>query len=657
MKPLKSKQLPFYGLLISLIAPLSYGGEDIELSQPIVITGTKTEKKLKDAPVRTEVVTAETLEKEHATNAVDALRYVPGLLLQDIHGKTGKEVWIQGLDSDRVLVLIDGERVSASTGSTVDLSQLSIANIKQVEIIKGGASALHGSNAMGGVINILTKAPESGFHGKLLGSAGTLGDKNPDDTSLAKSHSRAELSFQSGPWTLMGDIDNRSTEGFFIEEGNNTLKGEVGYKRNGSAGLGYQANEQTALWLRYRKYREDHYIPNGIQIPGQTSRDRPEVVDNERLSFSLETELNPNHQFLVKGYQEEFVDDTVGSTGIERHAEIGVAGAEVQYNGSFADNYILTTGIVSNVDELKQLRGGIAELADGQKSRQNNEYYLQLDTWLGDSWEILPGLRYQRDDDFGGHLAPKLSAMYSHENQYGSGRLRISYGNGYRVPNLKEQYYIFDHSHIGYMVLGNPTLKPESSDSFQLGYRFEHRNHWHAEINFFNNNIEDLIQTALSHYETINGQGVGIYHYDNIDKALTQGLELDSEFALSPHLQFRGSYTWLEKAEDKATGKRLVKRPEQMIKAGLDWQLWNEKADLGIRAVYQSSSFIDKENLEKSPGWTQWDLKYNHALLDQVSLYGGVDNIFDVHRDPAKRESDLRPVPGRYIYLGAKYSF
>lgn len=623
-------------------------------TQPLVITATKTEKALKDVPVRTEVVTAEALEKEHATNMVDVLRYVPGLLLQDIHGKTGKEVWIQGLDSDRVLVLIDGERVSASTGSTIDLSQLSIANIQQVEIIKGASSALHGSSAMGGVINIITKEPESGFHGKLLSSSGSYGNKNPDGVDISRTHLRGELSYRGENWSLMGDIDDRNTDGFIIEENGFTLRGEEGYKRNGALSVGYLPDDDSTYWFRYRRYREDLSLKT--RVPGRGYIDRQEIVDNERFSFSSDTHINDTHQLLFKIYQETFIDETVGSTGVDRYAEIGVQGTEIQHNGYFSENTILTSGFVINKDTLEQLRGGLEEVP-GTVSRDAKEVYFQLDTWLGENWEILPGLRYEKDNVFGSHTAPKISALYSKEHSDGSSRLRMSYGNGYRVPNLKERFYVFDHSHLGYMVLVNPDLEPESSNSIQLGYEFQHNNDWRSEINFFYNDIDDLIQTPLSHYTNIGGQPVAVYQYNNVGKALTQGLEVDSEFPLGKNLRLRASYTWLQKAEDKQTGKRLVKRPEDMIKAGLDWDLWDANGNLAIRAVYQSSSFIDEDNEIISPSWTQWDIKYSHTFFQYIRLYGGVDNIFDVHRDPEVREKDLRPVPGRYIYLGAGYSF
>ena len=122
-----------------------------------VVTGTRTERLLDDTPVRTEVVSREQLDTLHARNVAEALKTVPGLMLKDIHGKGGQEVWLQGLDADRVLILVNGRPVTASTGSSVDVSQLATADIERIEVVKGATSALYGSSAMGGVVNIITR--------------------------------------------------------------------------------------------------------------------------------------------------------------------------------------------------------------------------------------------------------------------------------------------------------------------------------------------------------------------------------------------------------------------------------------------------------------------------------------------------------------------
>ena len=148
-----------------------------------VISATRTEKTLEDVPVRMEVVTAEHIEKVHARDLKQALKDVPGLMLKEIHGKSGYGVWMQGFDPDRVLVLIDGHPVSASTGSKVDLTQIATADIERIEVVKGATSALYGSSAMGGVINVITRQPSEPKTWSFSADGGSHGDKEAAGSS------------------------------------------------------------------------------------------------------------------------------------------------------------------------------------------------------------------------------------------------------------------------------------------------------------------------------------------------------------------------------------------------------------------------------------------------------------------------------------------
>ena len=165
-------------LLLITVCPMVLAETQTVLLDPMVVTGTRSERSLSDSPVRTEVITGEELERSHARDLSEALKAQPGIQIKSIHGKNGSGVWLQGLDPDRVLVLIDGRPVSASTGSAVDLSQLAVANIAQIEVVKGAVSAMHGSSAMGGVVNIITEKPDAPFAASVTLDAGSYGDKD-----------------------------------------------------------------------------------------------------------------------------------------------------------------------------------------------------------------------------------------------------------------------------------------------------------------------------------------------------------------------------------------------------------------------------------------------------------------------------------------------
>lgn len=145
--------------------------------------------------MRTEVVSRKEIEKTHARDLKEALEDVPGLLLKPIHGKSGFEAWLQGFSADRVLVVLDGEPITPNTGSAVDLSQIGTADI---EIVKGATSTLYGSNAMGGVINVITRKPVRPLAYSLTVDGGSYGDKNLSGDGR---YQRASFGGQSGHQT------------------------------------------------------------------------------------------------------------------------------------------------------------------------------------------------------------------------------------------------------------------------------------------------------------------------------------------------------------------------------------------------------------------------------------------------------------------------
>lgn len=625
----------------------------------IVVTGTRTEKHLTNSPVRTEVIASDVLEKQHARNMQDALRYAPGVLLKDIHGKTGQSAWMQGFDSDRVLVLINGEKIAASTGSTVDLSQLSTLDIQQIELVKGAASALYGSEAMGGVINIITKRPQQGWHGKLTADAGSYLEKNRDNSDFpARYFAAGNLSYATDTLRLSASGDIRQSEGYEIEQGGYQLKGEDGYKSNQQVSAQYQLSESLSTGLSYRGYSEHHVLHDDIAIPGQAAIDRTERVNSHHVTWANDWLINADHALSSKTYGQTYEGQT--QSDIHRKGEIVSLAQELQHDWVFNDDNWLTQGIALHYDALEQARNLVSELEGKRPTRQRAEIYTQWDTQLNSKWELVSGARLQHDSEFGFHFSPKISAMFSHQLPSKSqaehpieGRLRLSAGQGYRAPNLKEHYFIFDHSNNGYKVLGNPELKPESSLSLQLGYEL-FQTHWQAQVSLFYNAIQDLIVTTLTDYEG----STAIYEYANIDRAQTYGVELSAAKQFNTLLALNGSYVFTQ-AENTRSGKALIKRPKHVIKLGSELSFFDQSTQLSVLWRYQSEEYVDEQNQYQSPAYSVLDTKINQLISPNFSVFAGVDNVFDVHRNPyhSIQEQDLRPVPGRMIYGGFTATF
>ncbi|MEM7294611.1 MAG: TonB-dependent receptor plug domain-containing protein, partial [Pseudomonadota bacterium] len=183
---------------------------------------------------------------------------MPGVMLKKIHGKSGYSIWMQGLDADRVLVMVDGEPVSASTNSTVDLTQISTSEIERIEIVKGASSALYGSSAMGGVINVITRRASQPLAWSVAVDGGSWGDDDLDDASpIASRHIDANLSLQEDRWSFLATGNVRSSDGYDLDKSTFSTQGDAGEKANIFTRLSYRPDANTEFYISPKYYRED----------------------------------------------------------------------------------------------------------------------------------------------------------------------------------------------------------------------------------------------------------------------------------------------------------------------------------------------------------------------------------------------------------------
>ncbi len=229
---------------------------------------------------------------------------------------------------------------------------------------------------------------------------------------------------------------------------------------------------------------------------------------------------------------------------------------------------------------------------------------------------------------------------------------RASWGQGYRVPNLKERYYLFDHSALGYMVLGNPALQPERSNSYQLGLDWHWGTTLAVQANAFYNQIRDLIQVDQDQAAVV--QGVAQYRYENLANARTAGLELATQWQALPTLALNAAYTYTH-TRDEQTGQALTRRPEHIARFGFDWML-RAGSTLSWRTQWQSRELVSSASQAYSPAWSKSDLSFNQQLGRDLTAYAGISNLFNAQRDFSDA-NDFGPLAGRFVYLGARYQW
>lgn len=558
-------------------------------------------------------------------------------------------------------MLIDGLPITASTGSTVDLSQYLIADVERIEVVKGASSAQYGSAAMGGVINVITQRTAQGLAGTATFDIGSYGSQNDNGRTASANNRHARFSLGGGgeKWRLSVSGDTLDDAGFALNPALHARQGDAQKRTQLAAHGEWLISPQSRVWTDVSRYTEkDIQRYNMFVPPVNVPQHKHEDITRDRVSGGLSWRFGNGLKAQIKAVDERYESHSPGYSQsvlmTDRRSRQHVQHVGTQLDLPAWGRQMWMLGTDWHRETLVQSNNGVSELGNaGNAERTSAEVFLQNDIFLNDDWEVLLGLRGQNDSDFGSHWAPKVSVR-GNVLQNGAWRavVRSSLGQGYRVPNLKERYYLFDHSALGYKVVGNPRLKPESSTSFQLGLTISRDDRLSIEVNGFHNQITDLIQTDLANATSVNG--VATYSYANIERARTSGLETSVRWNASAALTLTGSYTYT-RTLDEGTGHELTRRPRDIVRLGADWRL-TDASTLSLRLRHQSSELVDTATQARSPSWSTLDMNLQQKLGPATTLFLGINNVTNRQRNFAD-QNDYGPVAGRFVYVGAKVAF
>jgi outer membrane receptor for ferrienterochelin and colicins len=657
------------------------------MMEETVVTGTRTEKTQLNAPVRVEVVSREQIEKLHAKDLKDALSQLPGLDFQDIRGRDGAEVWIQGVDAKRVKILIDNESISGAKSGGFDVQQIGVADIERIEVVKGATSALYGSDAIGGVINVITRKPRQGLEYQLRAQGGSHLKQNPDGRkqNLSTYYAGGGLAWGGDDVYAQISANYNDSKGFQLVPLGDPKSawrqhGPAGYRASLEAKAGLYIGDGIETYVGLSHYDQDlSYRYWVVKVPFE----KQEKVQRDRYRFGTLIDINEHHyvalRVMTERYLEQALEDSRRTTEVllQREGQVRDSRASAQWDWALMEGLVLTQGLeyyrqyldlfVTTWDEdnlVYDRESEVVELGIGSQpdkaipsaERDGFEYYAQLDMQWG-QWEILPGIRVQDDSRFGEDFTAKVNARYDLTSNPHS-FFRMGLGQGYRVPNVQELYYKFNNAEAGYRIYGNSELRPESSTSVQFSwfrqFAFLNGSQSNIEISLFYNRIDDMIDTTL--YETTgnasNDDQVAVYRYENFGNTRIQGVEIANKLQWSDAVYSAAAYTWLD-SQDLQENSELPQRPKHQIKLSLAYDNVTSGFNAGVFVTAQSEEYLDRSNSAASPPWEKVDVKFNQTMdpwLSGLSLYAGVNNVLAEQRK--FNGIDFRPKESRYVYFG-----
>ena len=611
--------------------------EDIET---ITVTGSRREIAVSDAVVSTDVLTRDAVEASGAENLAELLEGQPGL--QIIRSFSGAGISIQGFDPEYTLILIDGQRVNGRINGIVDLQRLSVENIERVEVVKGAASALWGADALAGVVNIITREGRESFAASVHGAYGSLSTTSqPFDADQTNTIDLSGRIFGSGKrWNASLTAGFHRQDAFDLAPDDLATSGSELTSFNIEARGRYRFSDSTDVLARVEYFERQlegiDLGPERVEVPNNPFGQNRAVFDrsNRTRTFSASLqprlEINPNHDLELTAYFTRFNDEfesdqrdqTINDTLQETSDDLGQL--NLKYVGSLGTDHIMVAGVEGLYRRLSTPR-----VRDGLTDRGRISAYAQ-DEWRPlQGLAVVPGFRVDVDSQFGTFPTPKLAVRYEVIRDV---VLRSSYGLGFRAPDPRDQFLIFENPAAGYRVDGNPDLEPETSRNFLVSAEVQPFQHLSFRVEFYRNDITNLIAFVTDSDSDPNS--LQMFTNDNIGSAVTQGIE--AWVAIRWHSVFRSevSYTYLD-ARDEDNDRFLQGRARH--RATMTHRLdirsigmggWIRGTVVGQRPFYAADPNDPETDITTiAEEYITADARIFQRIGEHFTVFVGVDNM------------------------------
>lgn len=667
----------------------------------IFITATRTERKIGNVAVPVSIINKKTIQLSGSLRLNDILQEQTGFLITGGTGSNavgggifGNGIQLQGLSPDHTLILLDGEPLIGRQGGVMDLSRFAVGNIRKIETVKGPSSSLYGSDAMGGVINIITESA--------IGKSFTAGIRSGSffnsDLYTSGNSKRDKLS-------IFYFINRNSSNGYELDKTSPEKTQESFSNNTGQLKFVYQLDPRTKITTNSRLFyglQKSRYAINSRELnvsgDGRTYDYLVNPVITHRFNNSFQTSL----RLLTSGYSFTQQLDSISNKKEYYYDRFKQSFYRVENQTDFSwnANNTLTTGGGFTLQTVNTTRYS-------KKQQQVMWHAFAQHEWRGvKNLILISGLRYDYNTAFASRLSPKLAAKYSLNSKI---KLLASYGAGFKAPDFRQLYLNFTNNTAeGYSIFGSnefslpflqqqqnlgfistilpaanliTELSPETSQGFNVGAQMIPLSPINIEINVFRNDINNLINYIPV---ATNVNGTSVFSYINVNRAFTQGAELNISYKVKD-LQISTGYQFLLTADkdllekiknqevygrDNVNGPArlmnrsdysgLLNRSKHMVNFRIFWEKNDNKLDASLRFIYRSRFGVtDKDgngfaNMKEefAKGMLQANTTIGYRINKSFRIQVGINNL--LNQIDAR---NLPNLPGTNWFTGIHYSF
>ena len=657
--------------------------------EEVVVTATRSERKLSNIAVPVTLIQQKTIRQSGSLRLNDILGEQTGLFITQ---SFGRGVQMQGLSPDYTLILLDGEPLIGRMGGVLDLSRLTVGNIKKIEIVKGPSSSLYGSEALAGVINIITDRS----NGRKLQADLRYGRFNTIDASL-------NAATRVGKLSLGAFVNSNSSEGYSLLPNAVQKTVEPFWRLTSQVNLGYDFSEKTRFNITARYNYENIQNSITVQNLGALVLSKGNEINKDlNITPSVSHRFNNKLKTTFRGYASAF----------ESQQKLAVKDQIIDYDDQFKQEFYRLenqTDITFNEKLILNAGGGFikeyvrSNRYDTQLTRRSNQvaYFFLQQEWIPvKKLSLIAGLRYDDNTAYASVWSPKLALQYRVTEKL---RVNASVGRGFKAPDFRQLYLNFTNIAAGsYSVFGSlvardevtrlqkagqidyilpafeklDDLKPETSTGLNIGVQYDPTDKIKTRVNFFRNDITNLILTDIIAYKTNGGQ---IFSYLNISRAFTQGAELEASWQVHNTVNLSGGYQFLMTADkdvlDDIEAGKMFKRDEQtgisslltrseyaglpgrskhMVNLKVFYESPGSRWFATTRFIYRSrwgttdldgNGIINRDD-EFANGFLQVNVSGGMNFKKGIRVMAGVDNLFN-YTDP----ENMPGVPGYNWYV------
>jgi outer membrane receptor for ferrienterochelin and colicins len=675
----------------NLFAQLRFVKDTLEANgDSVVVTATRTERKLSNLTVPVTIINAKTIQQNGALRLTDILKEQTGL---NLTSGFGAGVQLQGLNPDYTIILINGEPLVGRTAGVLDLNRIALGNIKKIEIVKGPSSSLYGSEAMAGVINIITDAT--------VGSPITMGLRygtyNTIDANLETKLNTKQLQYQ-------GFYNSYSTDGYSIRPNSNSRVTTPIDRYATTQQLKWSPSSNTSLLLntRFTKEKIQNEIAvsnNGITIYSIGKED----INDLNLSATLNHRFSKALKTSVRAYTTTYdaVQNLLTINGLPYRDVLNhnFKRIENQTDWDVRKNLQAVIGFGAVLEGVKSSR------YDSEKVRKQNEIQYAFTQWEwkpSEKLTLIGGVRFDQNTQFASAYSPKLSMLYKLNTQH---QFRFSIGQGFKAPDFRQLFLDFTNAAAGsYSVFGSAqaqqviakldalgqignlfpnyyllkALKPEYSNGLHFTWDWKINMQSSISVQLFRNDIKNLIESQqVGTYIS----GAQIYSYLNIGRAFTTGFELEGQHKINTNWTLSGGYQFLQTGDKDQIAEiksgtvytknsqgysRLMKLNEYVGLPNTSRHKLQVKINynspkgyyLNARAIYRSRWAVNNNNGNEvfdngdvfASGYVALNSAAGKTFKNGIGFQVGIDNITN-YIDAA----NLPNLPGRTFYTSIKY--